>query len=148
MNLIIFQASACPSSWFIHSKNWLTIWQRPRKSDWSDKIWAVGNTEYINNSKMTIGLHPTVTNFMFLTFLPLVITDNFSSSAQCTRFSITPSPSPKTSSTSGQDSKPTLCPCVCKLIVHSICSHKLFHEFLCSKYLCNGLPRHHLFAYL
>ena len=33
-----------------------------------------------------IGLHLTVTNFIFLTFLRLVITDYFASSAQCTRF--------------------------------------------------------------
>ena len=33
-----------------------------------------------------IGLHLTVTNFIFLTFLPLVIADYFSSSARCTKF--------------------------------------------------------------
>ena len=43
-----------------------------------------------------IGLHLTVTNFMFLTFLPLVIADYSSSSAHCTRFLTTPSPSLKT----------------------------------------------------
>ena len=67
-----------------------------------------------------IGLHLTVTNFIFLTFLPLVIADYFSSSAQCTRFLTTPSPSQKTSSTSDQGSKPTLCQLAMCLQTHCI----------------------------
>ena len=43
-----------------------------------------------------IGLYLTVTNFMFLTFLPLVIADFSSSSTQYTRSSTTLSPSLKT----------------------------------------------------
>ena len=88
-----------------------------------------------------IDLHPTVTNFIFLTFLPLVIADYFSSSGQCTKFLTTLSPSQKTWLTSGQGSKTTHVhsPCVCKLIAYSIRSHKFFYVPSTST-LWNGLP--------